>query len=342
MTQFQFGANVKVCIIDDVLENRVLMQKILSLNGFQNIITYPSATEFLDALSQSNGQTDIDVILMDVMMPDIDGITATQVFNEIPGCKDIPVIMVTANADSQILEKSFEAGAIDFVRKPIDKTELLARLKSALRLKREMDQRKQREAELLIAHQELKKLNERLEQMSFWDGLTGVKNRRFFDELLTQESQRATRQGKFISLILLDIDHFKAYNDTYGHLAGDDCLKKIAQTLDSALQRTSDGLFRYGGEEFAAILPNTDFNGAMYVAERLRREVHHLQIENKMSTTDQYVTISVGVVTMRTNQKIDPQILLHNADTALYEAKRAGRNCVKGITPEAIKILRTA
>jgi diguanylate cyclase (GGDEF)-like protein len=145
-----------------------------------------------------------------------------------------------------------------------------------------------------------------------------------------------------MSLILLDIDHFKAYNDTYGHLAGDDCLRRIAQTLDTALQRTSDGLFRYGGEEFAAILPNTDFNGAMFVAERLRREVHNLQIENKMSTTDKYVTISVGVVTMRTNQKINPQILLHNADTALYEAKRSGRNCVKGISPESINVLKTA
>ena len=325
---------MKVCIIDDVLENRVLMQKILAISGFQNVITYSSAGDFLNDLSQSNGQTDIDVILMDVMMPDIDGITATQVLYEIPNCKDIPVIMVTANADSHVLEKSFEAGAIDFVRKPIDKTELLARLKSALRLKREMDQRKQREAELLIAHQELKKLNERLEQMSFWDGLTGVKNRRFFDELLIQESQRATRNGKFISLILLDIDHFKAFNDSYGHIAGDACLKKIAQTLDAALQRTSDGLFRYGGEEFAAILPNTDFAGAMHVAERLRREVKNLRIKNKASTTDKFVTISVGVVTMRTNQNITPQSLLHNADT--------GRNCVKGISPESIKILKTA
>ncbi len=327
---------MKIFVVDDVHENRVLIKTFLRMGGYSNIHTFGSAEEAFVSLGMENlttEESDVDLILMDLMMPDIDGISACERIKSKAQLADVPIIMVTANTDSKSLEASFNAGAMDYIKKPLDKIELLTRVRSALRLKKEMDNRKQRERELLEVKIELEKANAELRRISQLDALTGILNRRVFDETLEYECRRVTRESDFISLIMFDIDDFKPYNDTYGHQTGDQCLRLIAQTLDQALKRTGDALFRYGGEEFAAILPNTDPKGARHVGEILREKVNELRIPHKTSRVTDHVTISVGIATLNFSKENTPFDLVEMADKALYEAKNAGRNRVKAISP---------
>ncbi len=327
---------MKIFVVDDVHENRVLIKTFLRMGGYSNIHTFGSAEEAFVSLGLENLSTeesDVDLILMDLMMPDVDGISACKRIKSYAQLVDVPIIMVTANTDSKSLEASFNAGAMDYIKKPLDKIELLTRVRSALRLKKEMDNRKQRERELLEVKIELEKANAELRRLSQLDALTGILNRRVFDETLEYECRRVTRESDYISVIMLDIDDFKPYNDTYGHQTGDQCLRLIAQTLNKALQRTGDALFRYGGEEFTAILPNTDPKGARHVGEILREKVNELRIPHKTSQVTDHVTISVGVATLNFSKENTPFDLVEMADKALYEAKNSGRNQVKAISP---------
>ncbi len=178
------------------------------------------------------------------------------------------------------------------------------------------------EKELKIANKELKRLSAR-------DGLTGIANRRCFDEYLQKEMDRMSRNSKPLSLILFDIDFFKNYNDTYGHQAGDDCLKKVAKTIESGARRPADLAARYGGEEFAIILPETDSDGAFFIADKIRKNIQNLNIEHTQSEADTAVTVSAGVSTIIPDCNIPPNEIINNADTALYTAKRSGRNRVE-------------
>ncbi len=323
---------MKILVVDDVHENRVLIKTFLQMGGYSEVETLGSATEvyqYLGLGTQKDVKANADLILMDLMMPEIDGIAACKTIKAFPDLQDIPLIMVTANTDSKSLEASFEAGAIDFIKKPLDKIELLTRVRSALNLKKEMDRRKQREKELLEVKQKLEAANNELRRLSTLDSLTGVLNRRTFDEKLQYEWRRVPRETEYISLVMIDIDFFKAYNDTYGHQAGDDCLKRVARALSETLHRPGDTLFRYGGEEFAVILPNTDPEGALHVGEILRRNIEKLGIAHSRSAVAPYVTISAGVATITCEKPYSPNHLIEMADQALYEAKRAGRNRVE-------------
>lgn len=173
-----------------------------------------------------------------------------------------------------------------------------------------------------------KKLEEVLRELSYLDGLTSIANRRHFDEVLSKEWQRALRERKPISVIFIDIDFFKAYNDTYGHLSGDDCLKQVANTISCTVRRPGDFVARYGGEEFAVILPNTAALGAITVAESMRKGVESQKILHAGSKVSSYVTISAGVATMIPAQDNNPDFLVATADKALYQAKNEGRNRV--------------
>jgi diguanylate cyclase (GGDEF)-like protein len=168
-----------------------------------------------------------------------------------------------------------------------------------------------------------------LTRMSYLDGLTDVPNRRYFEEFFAREWKNAIRENLFLSLIMFDIDCFKAYNDTYGHLIGDDCLKKIANTLNNALKRPRDFLCRYGGEEFIAVLPDTDEKGAFEVANRFLKKTKKLKITHKTSPVSKNVTISIGVATIKPDRKKKSNFLITEVDKALYEAKQSGRNCIK-------------
>ncbi|HBK22287.1 MAG TPA: diguanylate cyclase, partial [Planktothrix sp. UBA10369] len=177
-------------------------------------------------------------------------------------------------------------------------------------------------------YEKLQIANQELEQFAIEDGLTKLANRRHFDRVLDQEWNRCRREGKSLSLFLLDIDYFKQYNDHYGHLAGDICLQQVAQVLQNVIQRNPNLVARYGGEEFAVILPNTDSNGIVHLAEKIRQAVEALQVEHLKSGVSNYVTISIGVASLIPVEVLTPKTLICNADQALYKAKNNGRNCI--------------
>jgi diguanylate cyclase (GGDEF)-like protein len=320
-----------ILIVDDSEDQLLVLKSILSGEGYKKIHLVKSADQAFEILGLKNNYKEerIDLILMDINMPDIDGIKACEEIKRHEELRDIPIIMITANREENHLQSAFQAGAMDYITKPINKTELLARVHSALKLKRETDSRKERERELTEMAELLDEANKKLTRMSYRDGLTGVPNRRYFEEFFVGEWKYAIREKESISLIMIDIDCFKAYNDTYGHLKGDDCLKKVAGTLEEALKRPKDFLCRYGGEEFIAVLPNTDEKGVLEVANRFLSETKKLKIEHKKSSTGKYVSISVGVATIKPERSQKTNSFVSNVDKALYAAKQAGRNCIK-------------
>ena len=319
-----------IVIVDDTIFSLEVIKSFLMTAGYLEVITVKSARELYQLVDgySDRGIVEIDLILMDIIMPDVDGIEACRNIKKREWLTDVPVIMVTATTEKENLQLAFSAGAMDFIKKPLDRVELLARVRSALRLKHETARRKARETELLEVTHQLQEANERLQSLSFLDGLTGIANRRHFDQELLQESRRAKRENAPISLIMLDIDYFKAFNDTYGHLKGDDCLKTVASILKKSLKRPGDFAARYGGEEFAVVLPNTDDAGAALVAEELRASIEGASIEHINSLCAGYVTVSLGVVTRLPEQVETPDDLILAADRALYRSKHEGRNRV--------------
>jgi diguanylate cyclase (GGDEF)-like protein len=263
---------------------------------------------------------------MDIVMPDDSGIEACRTIKADPRLRDIPIIMVTAMCEDHDLDEAFAAGAIDYVTKPIKVVELLARLRSALTLKHELDQRHARQLELMQMTNRLRAMNEELERLSTEDPLTGVANRRMFDEVLGREWGRLARDKAPLAAIMMDIDHFKAYNDHFGHPQGDECLRRVAEALREQVRRPADTLARYGGEEFVALLPRTSREGARAVAESFHAAIDRLRIPHAPAPQYDHVTLSVGVATLIPDPHGDPENLIRSADRALYEAKRQGRN----------------
>lgn len=318
---------MSILIIDDSHDELHFLDRVLRNSGYNNILLAGSAIDGFRLLNESSG--DIDLILMDIMMPEINGIDACHTIKKDDRFKDVPIVMVSALTEVDKLHWAFSAGAVDYIGKPVKKVELLARVSSALRLKHETDNRKAREKELEDLTRRLESSNEILEQMSMTDGLTGIANRRYFDGMIQQEWLRASRGHTSLSIILVDIDHFKTYNDAYGHPAGDDCLKKIAVALKDSLKRPADLVARYGGEEFAAILPETDIYGGVVLAEAMRKEVAQLNLPHRKSRTAAHVSISLGVSSAVTKGG-SMTALVELADKALYKAKDKGRNRVEG------------
>jgi diguanylate cyclase (GGDEF)-like protein len=321
-----------ILIVDDSPDMALSLKTLLEAEGFQDVHTAHSARQAFRLLGlEGGGETPppIDVILMDVRMPGISGVEACRHIKAQPHLADIPVLIVTGAVEEADLEVAFAAGAADYITKPIKYPELLARLRSALALKRELDGRKARERELLEMARQLREANEALERLSTLDELTGVANRRHFNRTLDEEWARTLRNRPFLSLILIDVDCFKAYNDACGHQAGDECLRRVAEAIRGVLKRPTDLLARYGGEEFAIVLPDTKADGAQALAETMRQAVEALNVRHPRSTAGDRVTISLGVATGDTVWPHDPRELVTAADQALYQAKHAGRNRVK-------------
>ncbi|MDH5542714.1 MAG: diguanylate cyclase [Nitrospinota bacterium] len=323
---------MKILLVDDSKDSRFLLEEVLKKLEGSTIFTAPSASEAIEILG-INGTPDrsFDLILLDIMMPGIDGIEACLLIKQEPVFADIPIIMVTASTDESDLERAFEAGAIDYVQKPIRKTELRARVRSALKLKYEMDRRK----ELLV---KLEEANKKLEFISTHDALTGLVNRRYFDEAYENEWKRSFRNKTPISILMIDIDHFKKYNDTYGHQKGDTCLARVAGIIGGLFKRPGDVAARYGGEEFVVVLPNTDAEHAVVIAEKARMKVHEAAIVHEDSEVSKVVTLSIGVATEVPELASGAESLLNNADAALYDAKKSGRNKVavfKSLKPQS-------
>lgn len=249
-----------------------------------------------------------DLILLDIQMDGMDGYEVCRHLKENKLTRHIPVIFVTSRASTAEEVKGLELGAVDYITKPYHPSIVRIRLKNHLELKRQHDM---------------------LTRLSSLDGLTGIANRRHFDTSLAQEWSRTVRSNGVISLVLMDVDHFKKYNDHYGHIAGDDCLKVIAGTLAASLTRSTDLVARFGGEEFACVLGNTGRDGAARLAEKMRIAVLALAIPHAGSENHAVVSLSFGVAAATPGiGEMHTADLLVEADRQLYLAKEAGRNRV--------------
>ena len=262
-----------------------------------------------------------NVILQDLVMPDVDGMTMVGRFRSNPATQEIPIIVLSSKEDPAVKRDAFTNGANDYLVKLPDPIELIARVRAHARSYHAQQQ-------LRVLQKTLEASNAILRTLSNQDGLTGLPNRRHFDEVFDREWRRCLRSGKEISLIMIDIDGFKLFNDHYGHQGGDDCLRVVAQAIQKGMMRGGDVAARYGGEEFAVILPETDLEGAAAVAERLRALVEDLQLAHEKSPCSDHVTISVGVACFLPSLKNTFEQLTVEADRALYQAKRGGRNRV--------------
>lgn len=241
--------------------------------------------------------------------------------------QDIPILTLSEGSRAEKMPMAFAFGATDFVSKPIAEYELRARVRSCLRLKHEIDRRKSRERELMEASHQLSDLNRILATVSMIDSLTGIPNRRCFDENFEQEWKRTFRNGGNITLIIGDIDYFKQYNDSYGHQGGDSCLAQVAQTLKACLKRPGDLVARYGGEEFALVLPQTTAQQATTICKNIQAALLTLALEHTGSKVSPNLTLSLGVASTEPSVTgMSRDVLLSHADRALYEAKKAGRN----------------
>lgn len=272
------------------------------------------------------------IILQDLVMPDMDGISLVKHYRANSVTANIPVIVLSTKESPNDKSLAFSVGASDYLVKLPDKIELIARIKAHSRSYLTQLERDEAYRKLQELQSQLEESNAALQLLSCLDGLTGIANRRRFDEFMKNEWKRSRREKSEISMILVDVDMFKAYNDHYGHQQGDDTLKLVANTLSSVLNRPADLLARYGGEEFVVVLPDTGLEGAVNMAERFRQKIMGLKQEHSVSEAG-IVTISAGVGSCDAGESdSSPERLLEKADRALYAAKDKGRNRVVDFT----------
>jgi diguanylate cyclase (GGDEF)-like protein len=259
-----------------------------------------------------------DLVLLDVLMPGIDGYEVCRRLKDDPLIADVPIIFATGLDDQKAEVRGLSLGAIDYVTKPISPAIVRARVRN---------------------HIELKRMRDQLAELAVTDALTGLSNRRRLEQSLQLETARLARTADWLSVIMLDIDFFKQFNDTYGHPAGDRCIAMVAAALNRAVRRAADLTARYGGEEFACVLPSMEHEAAMVVARGIRDQVHLLGIPHVRSSAAAYVTVSVGVATACCMPGMAPELWIKGADRQLYLAKAAGRDNVVGTIFDAASAL---
>jgi diguanylate cyclase (GGDEF)-like protein len=293
-----------ILIVDDIPENIWMLEE--SLMADYRIKIALSGKAAFDMMDKHGLP---DLILLDVMMPDMDGYEVCNRLKQDPVTSGIPVIFVTALNETDDEERGLKLGAADYITKPFNLPIAKARIKN---------------------HINFKLMTDTLKSMAWLDGLTGIPNRRRFDEVMEAEWKRAQRTGTQLSVILVDVDHFKDFNDHYGHIAGDSCLKMVASTLASSVTRAGDLVARFGGEEFALLTPGTSTDGVRLLAERLRSNIEKQHILHECSSASSWVTISAGYASVIPSKNGSPSMLLEEADQMLYCAKKLGRNRVHG------------
>lgn len=271
-------------------------------------------------------QTGPTVILQDLVMPGVDGLTLVRQYRQSQATRDIPVIVLSSREDAAVKSAAFAAGANDYLVKLPDAIELVARVRYHSRSYINLLQRNAAYKALRESQQKLQESNLELQRLSNTDGLTGIANRRYFDQYLAAEWRRARREKDPLSLLLVDVDNFKLYNDSFGHIPGDEVLRRVAATLEAGCRRPADLVARFGGEEFALILPATTAGGARMIAEKLRRAVEALAMPHAPASPIGWITISGGVATVVPAEQDQPSSLVGSADLALYRAKHGGKN----------------
>lgn len=321
-----------ILIVDDRPENLLTLEYLLESPDLEIV----KATSGHEALEKTFDH-DFALIILDVQMPDMDGYETAEYLRKHSRTQHIPIIFLSAaQKETQHIFKGYDAGGVDYILKPFEPVVLKSKIGIFLELYRQRHQLeiKTRELdakliELEEVRQQLEEKNEQLQFLSTRDSLTGLINRRRFDEIMDAEWKRGVRNQWPVAVVLIDIDFFKAYNDCYGHLAGDETLRRVAAGLADSLPREVDRVARYGGEEFIAVLPNTDIQGAVRVGERIRENVRALDIEHKKARKIGFVTVSVGVSAVVPGDMTAHDQLIITADNALYQAKDEGRNCCR-------------
>ncbi len=311
---------MKALVIEDTLTSATLVCHQLGKMGLETVHARDGESG-IEAFKRERP----DLVLLDIIMPGLDGFEVAQRLRQLERDGEwTPILFLTARTSDEDLQRGIEVGGDDYLIKPVSEVVLKAKVRAMQRIA-------QMRYSLLVLTRKLDEANRELTRLSSADGLTGIANRRRFDETLLKEWRRCARDGRPLTLLLMDVDFFKPFNDNYGHQVGDECLKAVARTLAETLHRPSDMVARYGGEEFAAILPDTDQTGARAVAEALREAVQGLAITHRFSAVSRVVTLSVGLACEYPARGDDNGFvrLLKSADAALYEAKKNGRNRVE-------------
>jgi len=290
----------RILIVDDSLTNLEVLTMILMVN--YEVYTSRESSQAL----QMAKEKDIDLILLDIEMPGLNGYEVCRILKKDPETLNIPVIFVTSRTDALAEEEGLEAGAIDYVTKPFSPAIIKSRIKNHLKLKNYQDM---------------------LKELSMRDGLTGLYNKRRFAEKMEYEWARAVREKTTLSVLMIDIDYFKKFNDHYGHLEGDACLKLVAETISGSLEKPGHMAARFGGEEFACLLPATSRDEAIAISKKILKNIKRLHIPHEKSDVGEIVTISLGSATAdRVDDSFSIPDLIGTADRFLYKAKVSGRN----------------
>lgn len=289
-----------ILVVDDMTTTLLLIHDLLK--DTYEVKIAKSGTKALEILESPN---DIDLILLDIEMPDINGYDVCKRIKNNETIKNIPIIFITGRTSQEDEEYGLNLGAIDYITKPFNKAIVKLRIKNYL---------------------DLKIKNDMLEKLSMYDGLTNIRNRRFFDETFEKTFSEIKRDKKSLAVLMIDIDFFKPYNDNYGHGQGDETLRKVAKALEKTIKRASDFVARYGGEEFVILLKDINKDGVEAVANNLLNAIRELKITHEFSKIENYVTISIGASYYNSSSDITKLELLLKADETLYNVKNSSRN----------------
>lgn len=289
-----------ILVVDDMTTTLLLIHDLLK--DTYEVKIAKSGTKALEILESPN---DIDLILLDIEMPDINGYDVCKRIKNNETIKNIPIIFITGRTSQEDEEYGLNLGAIDYITKPFNKAIVKLRIKNYLNLKIK---------------------NDMLEKLSMYDGLTNIRNRRFFDETFEKTFSEIKRDKKSLAVLMIDIDFFKPYNDNYGHGQGDETLRKVAKALEKTIKRASDFVARYGGEEFVILLKDINKDGVEAVANNLLNAIRELKITHEFSKIENYVTVSIGASFYNSSSDITKLELLLKADETLYNVKNSGRN----------------